>query len=96
MQVCKAIKRVDKAFREHGLQQFHTMPRPHASVLWMLGSATHSLQAALPSQGSSCQLAAVKQALESLQAWTFPVDKILCKIGHRVTSVWCSKQPKHS
>ncbi len=82
-QVCKVIRRVDTAFRNHGLRLFHSQPRPHASVLWMLGSTTERLEGMLRGEASVS-----KEALEELQRWTFPLETISCKIGQRVTTVW--------
>ena len=82
--MCKVIKRVDRAFRDHGLRQFYSRPRPHASVMWMLGSASGRLQAMLDSTLSS-----VSHDLERLMQHTFALEEISCKIGQRVTTVWC-------
>ena len=83
MQVCKVIRRVDKAFRDHGLRLFHSQPRPHASMLWMLGSTRESLKAMLHEE-----VGVSKQAWEELKMWAFPLETISCKIGQRVTTVW--------
>ena len=92
-QVCSAIKRVNKAFREHGLQQFHSSPKPHASLLWMLGSVREDMNAAIRElNGRSLEDALMQEALKSLKAWTFCMDEIICKIGQRVRVVWSSNQ----
>lgn len=44
VQVCRAIRRVDRAFAAHGLARFHAEPRPHVSLLWALGSISEDLQ----------------------------------------------------
>ena len=74
---------MDRAFRDHGLRLFHSQPRPHSSVLWMLGSMPERLEAMLREE--DC---APKRALEELKMWTFPLQTISCKIGQRVTTVW--------
>ena len=86
-QVCKAIRRVDRAFRDHGLRPFHSHPRPHASVLWMLGSTAGMLEAVVQEEARVSV-----QTLEDLRLWTFPLESISCKIGQRVTTVW-HRQP---
>ena len=86
-QVCKAIRRGDRAFRDHSLRLFHSHPRPHASVLWMLGSAAEMLEAMVQEEAR-----VLEQALEDLRLWTFPLESISCKIGQRVTTVW-HRQP---
>ena len=92
-QVCSTIKRVNKAFREHGLQPYYSSPKPHASLLWTLGSVRAEMEAAigeLSDQGQ--ENPSMQGMLEHLRAWTFCMDEIGCKIGQRVRSVWSSKQ----
>ena len=92
--MCSTIKRVNKAFREHGLQQFHSSPKPHASLLWVLGSARkEEMDAAIRElHGQGQEDASMQEALEHLKAWTFCMEEISCKIGQRVRMVWSSKQ----
>lgn len=91
--MCSAIKRVNKAFREHGLQQYYSSPKPHASLLWMLGSVREEMEAAIGELSDHGQENGSMQGmLGHLRAWTFCMDEISCKIGQRVRSVWSSKQ----
>jgi hypothetical protein len=76
VQLCRTIRRVDRAFAAHGLQQFHREPRPHVSLLWALGSQSGQLRAA-----------AADMACDT-PAWEMTVRSIECRIGERVHSVW--------
>ena len=92
-QVCSAIKRVNEAFREHGLQQYYSSPKPHASLLWALGSVREDMDSALrklSNQGQEDD--SMQGVLKHLKAWTVCMDEISCKIGQRVRIVWSSKQ----
>ena len=92
-QVCSAIKRVNKAFREHGLQQYYSSPKPHASLLWTLGSVRDEMDSALRELSDQGQEDDFMQgALKHLKACTVCMDEISCKIGQRVRTVWSSKQ----
>lgn len=81
-QVCRAVRRTDKAFLEHGLQTFHKDPRPHVSLMWLSGSSSQQL------------LALSQQVQDSMRpilqrcAWEVDVTKIECRIGQRVHAVW--------
>ena len=91
--MCSAIKRVNKAFREHGLQQYYSSPKPHASLLWTLGSVRDEMDAAIRELSDQDQDdGSMQKVLQHLKAWTFCMDEIDCKIGQRGRTVWCSKQ----
>ncbi|BDA44476.1 U6 snRNA phosphodiesterase [Coccomyxa sp. Obi] len=81
-QVCRAVRRTDKAFLEHGLQTFHKEPRPHVSLMWALGSSRQRL--ATLSQQVQDSLGPTLQGC----VWEVGVTKIECRIGQRVHAVW--------
>ena len=82
VQVCRAIRRTDRAFAEHGLQLFHNDPRPHVSLMWALGSMSQRLVAL--SQEVQAGLSAALQE----HPWECDVAKIECRVGQRVYAVW--------
>ena len=84
-QVCRAIRRVDRAFSLHSLQLFHREPRPHVSLLWALGSMPERLQAAIDRvHARGCGHGAALQG----QAWDMAVTRVECRTGERVHMVW--------
>ncbi|GFR39692.1 hypothetical protein Agub_g168 [Astrephomene gubernaculifera] len=46
-QVCDLIRRVDTAFKQHGLPPFYEEPLPHVSVGWLAGDQRSRIDAAL-------------------------------------------------
>ncbi|CAL8470436.1 g9978 [Coccomyxa elongata] len=82
-QVCRAVRRTDRAFLEHGLQTFHKEPRPHVSLMWALGGSS--------SQGLVTLIQQVQDGMgPTLQGcvWETDVTKIECRIGQRVHALW--------
>ena len=87
--MCSTIKRVNKVFREHGLQQYYSPPKPHASLLWTLGSMRDEMDAAIRElSGQGQKDGSMQGVLDHVKALTFCMDEINCKIGQRVRTVW--------
>lgn len=82
VQVCRAVRRTNRAFAEHGLQQFHKDPRPHVSLMWALGSMSQRLVTL--SQEVQTGLGAALQE----HPWECNVSKIECRVGQRIYAVW--------
>ncbi len=76
------MRRTDKAFLEHGLQTFHSEPRPHVSLMWAMGSSSQRLVMLIQHLQDS-----VGPVLQG-HAWEVDVTKIECRIGQRVHAVW--------
>ncbi|KAL4429009.1 hypothetical protein ABPG77_006048 [Micractinium sp. CCAP 211/92] len=78
--LCHAVSSV---FASHGLPRFHAVPRPHASVAWLLGNEEQQLQAALAAPGA-------RDAAKRLAAqdWQVGPGAIVCKAGGRPYTVW--------
>lgn len=84
-QVCKAISRVNKAFLQHGLQQFYTDARPHASIAWMLGDEEAALQHHIMQTLKSHP----HEGLAGRQVdWSQQIVSINCKIGKQIYYLW--------
>jgi len=89
-EVCKAISRVNKAFVQHGLQQFYSDAKPHASIAWLLGDEEKAIQdhilrvvEAHPHRGLAGREV----------VWSQQVTSIYCKIGRRVYQLWRDEEP---
>lgn len=79
----RAIERVGRGFRLHGLEEFYADPRPHISLAWLLGDAEAAALAAL--EGRAVQAAAA--ALARCR-WSAEPRSIECCVGKKVHSVW--------